>query len=100
MEENTEKLEQLRPVTFKYKSEPNGERQFGLIAEEVAKVFPELVIGDAKGQILSVRYDELAPILLNEMKLQSRKLREQDRKIREKDQRLRVRTIKPLNSMS
>jgi hypothetical protein len=63
----TEKLEELRPVTFQYKSDPHGARQYGLIAEEVAKVYPELVVRDAKGQIISVRYDELAPMLLNEV---------------------------------
>jgi hypothetical protein len=70
MGESTGELEKLRPVTFRYKSEPHGARQYGLIAEEVAKVYPELVVRDAKGEVISVRYDELAPMLLNEMKLQ------------------------------
>jgi trimeric autotransporter adhesin len=65
MGSSTEKLEELRPVTFQYKSDPHGSRQYGLIAEEVAKVYPELVVHDAQGAILSVRYDELAPMLLN-----------------------------------
>jgi len=64
---NTAKLEQLRPVTFHLKTDPNGALQYGLIAEEVAKVYPELVIRDEKGRIDGVRYDELAPMLLNEM---------------------------------
>jgi hypothetical protein len=55
---------------FRYKSEPQGPQQYGLIAEEVAKVYPELVVHDAKGRILSVRYDELAPMLLNEIQIQ------------------------------
>ena len=42
----------------------------GLIAEEVAKVYPELVIRDGKGVIQGVRYDELAPMLLNEVQQQ------------------------------
>jgi hypothetical protein len=82
----TAKIEALRPVSFRYKSDPHGPRQFGLIAEEVAKVYPELVVRDAKGQILTVRYDELAPMLLNEIKLQNQKLRRldtQDAEIRE-----------------
>jgi hypothetical protein len=70
MGESTERLEELRPVTFQYKSDPHGARQYGLIAEEVAKVYPELVIRDAKGQILTVHYDELAPMLLNEVQKQ------------------------------
>jgi len=47
---NTEKLQQLRPVTFKLKSNARGARQYGLIAEEVAKVYPELVIRDSEGR--------------------------------------------------
>jgi Chaperone of endosialidase len=69
---NTEKLQQLRPVSFHLKSDPDGSIQYGLIAEEVDKVYPELVIRDHMGTIQGVRYDELAPILLNEMQRQLR----------------------------
>jgi hypothetical protein len=61
------KLQQLRPVTFHLKTEPTGTLQYGLIAEEVDKVYPELVIRNAGGQIQGVRYDELAPILLRQV---------------------------------
>jgi hypothetical protein len=67
MGSDTAKLDQLRPVSFKLKSDVTGTRQFGLIAEEVAKVYPELVIRDEVGRIDGVRYDELAPMLLNEI---------------------------------
>jgi len=67
---NTAKLGQLRPVIFKLKSDAKGTRQYGLIAEEVARVYPELVLRDEKGRIDGVRYDELAPMLLNEMQKQ------------------------------
>jgi hypothetical protein len=67
MGSNSAKLEQLRPVTFTLKSDAKGTRQYGLIAEEVAKVYPELVIRDGWGRIDGVRYDELAPMLLNEV---------------------------------
>jgi hypothetical protein len=63
----TDRLFALRPVSFHLKTEPNGALQFGLIAEEVAKIYPDLVIRDAAGTIQGVRYDELAPILLNEI---------------------------------
>ena len=69
---DTAKLAQLRPVTFHLKTDPKGALQYGLIAEEVAKVYPELVILDAKGRIDGVRYDELAPMLLNEVQNQQR----------------------------
>jgi hypothetical protein len=70
MGSDTTKLDELRPVSFKLKSDATGTRQYGLIAEEVAKVYPELVIRDASGRIDGVRYDELAPMLLNEMQQQ------------------------------
>jgi hypothetical protein len=50
--------------------------QYGLIAEEVAKVFPELVIRDETGKIDGVRYDELAPMLLNEVQHQAAQIRD------------------------
>jgi trimeric autotransporter adhesin len=50
-------------------------RQYGLIAEGVAKVYPELVVRDAKGRILSVRYDERAPMLLNVVQQQAEQIR-------------------------
>jgi hypothetical protein len=63
----TANLSQLRPVTFKLKSDAQGMVHYGLIAEEVAKVYPELTIRDQEGRIDGVHYDELAPMLLNEM---------------------------------
>jgi hypothetical protein len=69
---STEKLQQLRPVSFRLKTDPNGTVQYGLIAEEVDKVYPELVIRDEAGKIQGVRYDELAPMLLNEVQKQQR----------------------------
>jgi hypothetical protein len=73
---NSQKLQQLRPVTFHLKTDPQGALQYGLIAEEVAKVYPDLVIRDESGRIDGVRYDELAPMLLNEMKQQAAEIRE------------------------
>jgi hypothetical protein len=63
-------LLQLRPVTFRYKQDPQGERQYGLIAEQVAKVYPELAVRGDKGEIESVQYRELIPLMLNEMRHQ------------------------------
>jgi hypothetical protein len=65
----SERLLALRPVTFRYK-EPSDDGtkpvQFGLVAEEVAKAFPELVIYDEKGKPETVRYELIATMLLNE----------------------------------
>ena len=65
----------LRPVTFHYKSDksPSGRTlQYGLIAEEVAEVYPGLVAHSADGQIETVMYQFLPPMLLNEVQKQQR----------------------------
>jgi hypothetical protein len=76
----SERLMKLRPVKFRYKkADASGAKpiQYGLIAEEVAKVYPELVVRDATtGRIDGVRYDELAPMLLNEIKLEKQQFTE------------------------
>ena len=65
------RLMNLRPVTFRYKDDPTGTIQYGLVAEEVARVYPELVTYGAGGKIESVRYTMLTGMLLNEMQKQS-----------------------------
>ena len=77
------KLLQLRPVSFHLKTDPGGAVQYGLIAEEVDKVYPELVIRDHSGQIQGVRYEELAPMLLNEMQKQQMVVAAQAAEIRD-----------------
>jgi hypothetical protein len=72
---NSAKLGQLRPVSFHLKSDPTGAAQYGLIAEEVDKVYPELVIRDQAGEIQGVRYEELAPMLLSEVQQQTSEIR-------------------------
>jgi hypothetical protein len=76
---STEKLRKFRPVSFHLKTDPRGAVQYGLIAEEVDKVYPELVIRDAAGKIQGVRYDELTPMLLNELQKQRLDAQEQRR---------------------
>ena len=70
----------LRPVTFTYKTDESKTRQYGLIAEEVADVMPELVYYK-DGQPETVYYQHLAPILLNEYQKQQRKLEGHDVKL-------------------
>jgi len=82
---STQKLHELRPVSFHLKSDPKGAVQYGLIAEEVAKVFPELVIRDDAGTIQGIRYDELAPMLLNEVQQQQQKIAAQDQRAAAQD---------------
>jgi hypothetical protein len=69
-------LFQLRPVTFRYRADPQGERQYGLIAEEVATVYPELVIRGATGEVESVQYEALIPLLLHELQHQKQQMAE------------------------
>ncbi len=63
----------LRPVTFVYKSDLQAEKQYGLIAEEVGQVYPELVVHDSNGKVESVRYSMLTSMLLNELQKQAAK---------------------------
>lgn len=91
MGDSTNALMKLRPVTFFYKPEyDKGERtlQYGLIAEEVAKVYSELVAYDNDGQPYSVRYQYLATMLLNEVQKQYRRAEAEANVIEELEQRL------------
>lgn len=63
----SDKLLQLRPVSFVYKEDEKKELQYGLIAEEVARVYPELVQYDAEGKPFTVYYHLLTPLLLSEL---------------------------------
>ena len=63
-------------MTFRLKTDAKAEIQYGLIAEQVAKVYPELVLRDTRGQIEGVRYEELAPMLLNEVQKQAQEIRD------------------------
>jgi hypothetical protein len=76
MADRSETILSLKPVAFHYKKQldPKGVPQFGLIAEEVAKVDRDLVVGDAKGKPLTVRYDEVNAMLLNEFLKEHRKV--------------------------
>ena len=74
-------LYHLRPVVFRYAQDPQGERQYGLIAEEVATVYPELVTRNADGQVDAIRYHELTPMLLNEVQHQQKALGDQQRQL-------------------
>jgi len=74
MEQTSQAILGLQPVTFQYKSDPTGTAQFGLIAEEVAKVDPALVVRDAMGEIYSVRYEAVNAMLLNEFLKEHRKV--------------------------
>jgi hypothetical protein len=78
MEQASAALFALKPVSFHYKKEidPQGTKQFGLVAEEVEKVNPDLVVRDKEGKPYTVRYDQVNAMLLNEFLKEHRKVEE------------------------
>ncbi len=91
MGESSNVLKQLRPVTFHYKTDqnPNGRNlQYGLIAEEVEKVAPGLVARSANGEIETVYYQHLTPMLLNEYQKQQRLIEAQTAALAKQTERL------------
>jgi hypothetical protein len=85
MDKASEAILALKPVTFHYKSDKTNAPQFGLIAEEVAEINPDLVVRDQNGEIYTVRYDAVNAMLLNEFLKEHRKVERQDRKIQEQE---------------
>jgi hypothetical protein len=83
MDKASEALLALKPVTFRYKHEldPDGIPQFGLIAEEVERVNPDLVVRDEDGKVNTVRFEAVNAMLLNEFLKEHRKVEEQGRKL-------------------
>jgi len=83
MELSSEALYALKPVTFRYKKEfdPQGILQFGLVAEDVEAVNPDLVVRDKEGKPYSVRYDQVNAMLLNEVLKEHKKVEAQQTNI-------------------
>ena len=79
----SEALFALEPVKFRYKKEidPAGRSQFGLVAEDVEKVNPDLVVRDKEGKPYSVRYDQVNTMLLNEFLKEHRKVEQMQKQI-------------------
>jgi len=87
MDKASEAILALKPVTFRYKKEldPDGIPQFGLVAEEVEKVNPDLVARDERRRPYTVRYEAVNAMLLNEFLKEHRKVEEQDHKIQKQE---------------
>jgi uncharacterized coiled-coil protein SlyX len=83
MENTSEALYRLKPVTYRYKKEIDRTQSldYGLVAEDVANVDPNLAIRDRTGQIESVRYSAINAMLLNEFLKEHRRVEVQDSKI-------------------
>ena len=90
----SEALLSLRPVTFHYKKniDPKGAPQFGLVAEDVEKVNPDLVVRDAKGKVFTVRYEAVNAMLLNEFLKEHRTVQEQETTIAKQQKQIEALT--------
>jgi hypothetical protein len=97
MGEASDQLMALRPVTFRYREDPEAP-QYGLIAEEVSEVAPELVAYDEDGQPYSVRYHVLAPMLLNELQKERQTNEKQAQTIQEQRARLAQLEVESMGS--
>ena len=76
----------LRPVTYRFKGQKDDSRQFGLVAEEVEEVLPELVVRNAAGEVEAVSYHEMPAMLLNELQKQQRTIESQAAAIAQQEQ--------------
>ena len=77
----------LRPVIFAYRDDTQGVMHYGLLAEEVAAIFPELVTRTPAGETQTVRYQELIPMLLNELQRQQTALERQQQEAVQRQER-------------
>jgi hypothetical protein len=75
------RVSELRPVTFAYRDDASGAVHYGLIAEEVEAMYPELVTHTAAGEVQAVRYEALVPLLLDELQRQEADLQHQQQAI-------------------
>jgi uncharacterized coiled-coil protein SlyX len=91
MEKASEAILALKPVTFHYKSDETNRPEFGLIAEDVAEVNPDLVVRDDNGEIYTVRYDTVNAMLFNEF-LKAHK-RMQDLEARDAQQQKQIEAL-------
>ena len=94
MDKASEVILALKPVTFRYKKEldPAGIPQFGLVAEQVAKVDPDLVARDDQGKPYTVRYEAVNAMLLNEFLKAHRKMEEQEATIAKQQEQIEALT--------
>jgi hypothetical protein len=87
MDKASEAILALKPVTFHYKKEvdPDGIPQFGLVAEDVETVNPDLVVRDEDGKVTTVRYEAVNAMLLNEFLKEHKRVEEQQSKIEKQE---------------
>ena len=95
MDKASEALFLLKPVTFRYKTEidPTRTQQFGLVAEDVKKISPDLVVRDENGVVNTVRYDQVNAMLLNEFLKEHRAVQELQATVAEQQERFDSRFV-------
>jgi hypothetical protein len=92
MSEASADLMRLHPVTFRYKkpyADGSKPLDYGLIAEEVAQIYPDLVVRDKDGKIETVQYQKLTPMLLNEVQKEHEQVERQAQTIRQQAETIR-----------
>src|SRR5437764_70704 len=92
MDKASEAILALKPVTFKYNADKNGRTQYGLIAEEVATVNPDLVVQHKDGEISTVRYEQVNAMLLNEFLKEHKKVQNLEVTVAQQQQGMEVLT--------
>ena len=90
MDKTSEAILGLKPVTFRYKNDEEATPQFGLVAEEVAKVNPNLVLRDEEGKIYTVRYDAVNAMLLNEFLKEHHKVQHLEANVAEQQKEIKA----------
>ena len=88
MDTASEAILALNPVKFHYQSDKTNRPEFGLIAEEVAEVNPDLVVCDENGKIYTVRYEAVNAMLLNEFLKEHKAFVQEQRKVQELEKRI------------
>jgi len=90
MENASQAILALKPVTFHYKSDVKSTPCFGLVAEDVEKVNPHLVVRDKNGEPFSVRYEQINAMLLNEFQKEHRKNEKQEATIAQQQEEIKA----------
>jgi len=88
----SETLHKLKPVTFKFNSDWKGTTQYGLIAEEVAEVDPKLVVHGKDGETVSVHYEQINSMLLNEFLKEHKKVQDLEATVAQQQKGMEVLT--------
>ena len=96
MDKASSDLMRLRPVTFRYKKaydSGEGRLQYGLIAEEAAEVYPELVVYDDTGKVKTVEYQKLPAMLLNELQKQHQVVQQQQEQMQQQQEQMQQQQV-------